>query len=548
MIRTAPFLSTGWYFWVRSRALFAGLPLAIALLAIAARLPRNLYLEAGLGVATVFVGCFFLPLIAIFVYEGGQSDVVGTRSAFPPGMMVLPMRTRDLVLFPVLYAAAAQILSWAAFSLGVLQPLGIRADALWPGLAMLSFTTSLQAVCWSRTPFLMAKVVMAMVSLVAVSALSIVSGVSGLPPLVCDLAFAGLISLTVAASVWGLSRARHEAGGGVLAPPAKRDRPAPLRPPFRSAVQAQVWLEVRRNVGFVPTFAGMVFALLAVVCGAQRGEPATFLSSSIQTTDKVTVFLLGIPAVLILAASIGCAPRKPDVYVNGATLQPFFATRPLSSLDLIQAKFRAAAVSSIVTWVMVLVVLGAWLFCPAQWAGEATTMAGALFHVLSWRALPLGTLAAILLLILTWRAMIGGFCIEIAGRPWISFAYLGFVCVVFTGAVCEWGLWRSNPDTFDRFVSWMPAILGLAVAAKLASAAAAAYAMRRFETPAPDFVAKTAGAWLAAVFGLSAATWLAIPPSAPRPAFPIVLGIVALLIPLGRILWAPSALSWNRHR
>jgi hypothetical protein len=100
-------------------------------------------------------------------------------------------------------------------------------------------------------------------------------------------------------------------------------------------------------------------------------------------------------------------------------LSPFVATRPMTTLDLVAAKVRAAAISVLVSWGLALMVVVPMLLFSS--AGRATINAASRWIVEQGpaKALVITTVGVIVLFVLTWRRMVGNLVLNLTGREWI---------------------------------------------------------------------------------------------------------------------------------
>src|SRR5690349_3579256 len=80
-----------------------------------------------------------LYLMTGFTY-GWEVDLASKNLAFPKRLFTLPVRTTQLVFWPMLTGALAVILAWIGLAVWVLRPSGKEAPLVWPGLM---FTTVL---------------------------------------------------------------------------------------------------------------------------------------------------------------------------------------------------------------------------------------------------------------------------------------------------------------------------------------------------------------------------------------------------------------------
>ncbi len=160
----SPAMATGWYLWRRIRLTILCLLGAIALLAAMTLLPDSLVMRSLIRSGSVLTVMGLLSLIVAFAYEGSgaKTPAASGGSNFPVAMLVLPVKTKNLVLWPVAYATFVQLGVWTLFATLVLRPQGITVNLAWPAFAMLGFTTTVQTSTWAKFPVPMANIVYAL--------------------------------------------------------------------------------------------------------------------------------------------------------------------------------------------------------------------------------------------------------------------------------------------------------------------------------------------------------------------------------------------------
>src|SRR4051794_11509362 len=137
----------GWQLLGRHRWAAAALVLYGAAIAAAAHSPGALQWRATLFGLTIPLGSGLLLLLAAFTYPEG--DIVGRQSSFPPSLMTLPVRSWELVLWPMLLGTAAAAGGWIAVAGLILAPLGVPAPAVWPAAMLAAMVACLQALLWA---------------------------------------------------------------------------------------------------------------------------------------------------------------------------------------------------------------------------------------------------------------------------------------------------------------------------------------------------------------------------------------------------------------
>src|SRR5688572_23427506 len=85
--------------------------------------------------------------LAVFSFGLG-GDLAARQSIFPARMFTLPVTTRALVGWPMLYGTAAMAGLWSATVLFVLLPFRVDLPLIWPGLLAVVFLAWTQALMW----------------------------------------------------------------------------------------------------------------------------------------------------------------------------------------------------------------------------------------------------------------------------------------------------------------------------------------------------------------------------------------------------------------
>jgi hypothetical protein len=256
------------------------------------------------------------------------------------------------------------------------------------------------------------------------------------------------------------------------------------------------------------------------------------------------VFLM-IPALIAgiygpVAGTAGAAARSL------CGLSAFAATRPLSNVAFVGAKFRAAGVMAVAAWAVTLTALALWLTytgghrdLDGLWAA-AVAKHGSVRVVVGLALMVVGPV------LLTWRALVVGIWTGLTGRGWVAHVQGGLIAMLILQGLYEMSLWQSDTARRERILAALPWLAGLAVALKLVVAGGALTLLHRRGDLDARAIARLIALWMFAVlclFGLSA--WLV--PSEVAPTYALALGAL-LLVPLARPLLAPLALAWNRHR
>jgi len=300
--------------------------------------------------------------------------------------------------------------------------------------------------------------------------------------------------------------------------------PAVLRPPgrgFTSALQAQFWLEWRRNAR-IPLYvwAGVMGLLICV-------EAGDLLANSTMKTFKegiLPVCMLLIPGwIAVMGLNLARDPGSRQL-----ALSPFTATRPVGTETLLLAKVMVGALLWLLTAISLAVAsaLSQNELPPATGVIEKVFVLAALFHVF----------VGILPLCLSGR---------IPGFPW-SLMPLILIYGVLLNAI----FWLDrHQDLFPEFF----VVLILLVAAKFALGYWGFRRSLRLRLISPGFVVGYLGLWIGMVACLASWSWWWLQgmesyAREPWGLVPTAVSLALLVVPLARIALSPLALAMNRHR
>jgi len=260
---------------------------------------------------------------------------------------------------------------------------------------------------------------------------------------------------------------------------------------------------------------------------------------------------------MILAVPVGKGFSKPDFWSSDLSLPPFQAVRPLATGEMVVIKMKVAALSAVISWLLVLIFLSVWL---PLWANLAplTMIRIGFWMIYDHSVYPQYVIAALSIiagLFLTWKFLVGGLWIGLCGNRRFFIASAAAYCLVLIlgmigliilldhdKAVRGWV--REDPNRLLSYIEWIAA---LAVIAKFWMAA---FSWRRISS---HRVRKYLLVWLGSTFCLMALAilwWkggrLYLPLDADRLRNLLIL-IALLAIPFARLGFAPSSLARNRH-
>jgi hypothetical protein len=550
-----PALALSWQLWYRHRrgiaAAVAGWAVCAALVVV---LPRaGIDPEPLAGLAAIFLPATLLHLLIVFAYGHDSLPIEARQSSFPARQFTLPVRTRDLVGWPMLYGGAAVALAYLAWVGCVIRPCGPELPLVWPPLFLAALLAWLQALLWSPFGLPLARVPVTLAAAAALVVIGVGGSTFGVPEPVLAATYLVLLPVAYVVALAGVSRARR---GDVpdwrwwTATARAAPAAAPRRPPFSSAARAQLWYEWRlHGLGFPFLLLCFLLPLTGLaIFNARYGE--TLASADIspyllrfthETRILIVVFqpLVVLPPFLAALLGPGLGALGPKFRAS-----PFLRTRPLSSAGLVAAKLRLAALTAAAGLVVVALTALAWLLLT----GTASDLVGWWQQVVEMyqpaRACALVVLAMVGFVGLTWLLLCQGLAFGLTGR--VGEPVIWVVAIVLVVALCFAVQWFAHhPVRVAALWTALPWLLAAAVLGKLLAATLAlAGSLRRGLWEARPLTAVLAAWLLTAGSLLVLAAWLS--PANGLGGSVTPLGIV-LGVPLARILAAPLALEWGRR-
>ncbi len=265
-----------------------------------------------------------------------------------------------------------------------------------------------------------------------------------------------------------------------------------------------------------------------------------------------------------LAGFVGLGLAKTDFWSKDLTLSAFLATRPLSTGDFVITKAKVAALSSLVSWLIILALTPLWF---ALWCDTALLAAYYHEHHLDelWRQfqqnhLPITwgsivVLSLVVAFLLTWMLLVRAFTIGLFGRLGAFLAYIGLsLSFLFALPATLAGWFGSDPERLNRFLEWLPwvpwavVVWGVwgVIVLKLWGGVCAWYEVQRRGLLASRTVWTYLGIWLSGTACLAVFAQLLFSTTEWVQQL-MTLGALSLF-PLARFGLAPLALARNRHR
>ena len=484
-----------------------------------------------------------LELFLRFTYSRG-ADIATRESIFPPRLLVLPLATRDLVAWPMLYGAAMVSTGWLAFSSFVLRRRELDVPLWWPTALIVSSLAWIQALSWRPFGLAGLRIVTAAIPIGVLVAVSSLCWVVHLPELLVALLLVMAAVPAYGVAVAGVARARRgdQPDWRWLAGMLQRigDAVALRGQGFGSMCRAQTWFEWRRRGLDFPVLAGLMLPIMASVVVVNHGNEFLAAGSLLRSP----LLLLAVPLFAAMAGGGGqgnCGNAR-----QGYAIQAFLATRPMTCAAIVWAKLKAAVIGVAIVWAITLAVVALTVLWTGTWGelkGQWEWLASGLSAVQKVMAL---VLIALFLPAATWKGLVANVFLGLTGRAWV-YGVGAFVMGCVVVGMVPAGCWIfTHPEYQERVkavLQWAPQLVA---AVKIVMGACLVRVLiRRGLMPARMMRTLLAG-WLLTVVVLSGLVcWLV-----PRSLVPwhLAAACVVLFLPAVRLSLAPLALAWNRHR
>jgi hypothetical protein len=482
-------------------------------------------------------------VLGVFAY-GFEGRLETAESGFPVRLFVLPVRTSVLVGGPMLQGIVAALVLWLAWERLVLWPSGVVTQTWWTPMLAAVVAVS-QAIVWWPFGLPWVRLFAAVAALIVLIRLPLFLALAEIEfddpsdeERLLRMVALVLIPSSLIAAWFGVSRAR------------RGDNPDWMRllrflprggisqqtlTPFRSALRAQVWYEWRlRGRGYVVTVACVLFTLLGL---------AILIERLVGWHINDHMILLIVP--LMVAPFWGSVAGMSGEGIRSARLTAFGATRPLNNAALASAKFRAAGLAAVAAWALVFSVVTLWFFYT-----RGQEELGQMWERTVWRHGRDRAIVGCVVLVagsvlLTWRMLVVGLWAGLTGRAWVVAAQSALLFLLIMQGLYDMAMW-NDPERREKLLDALPWIAGGLIAVKLALAAWELRSLHRRGEFTTGMVGRFVAVWLvftAALFGVTA--WLILPSAVPT--YGVALWAM-LMVPLARLVIAPLALAWNRHR
>jgi hypothetical protein len=535
--------------WLRLRWGAAATMIYLMALSVAAHFAPAEPMVMAVGLLT----CGIAHLLHVFTL--GPADFGLKSSGYPANMFVLPLKTRALTGWPILYGAITFAMLWVLVVYLVLIPFGFSPPVLWPAAIAAASAGWVQAISWTPFPTPFARVPVLAIAAIPLILLGMWAGMY----LESDTAAVfvtagGLVWMALAHrfAVLGLARARCGAESTWNIVPAKI-RAAVARwhastfniyRRFPSASAAQLWHECRRNVVLLPgmmLFIGLPLLVLNCHAVLNPSSDRTMLFGTVTVTPATMSLVIWIFVPLMLATSLGQGLGKFDVW-GKETMPAFFAIRPISTSRYVVLKLIAAAISAIVCWAIIWVFMAVWALVETSSLNTEESIVRAAYEHLTARQAAISVAVVLGLVAVTWRVIVTGLWPTLAGRKLISngIGIASWSLLVVAAIVGSW-VYR-HPEVQARLIRGLPWVLGAMLVLKLCASAGAIYWLRRLGLVESGTLARSLAVWCFVAVGLFFGLSQVASPSW------LLVACIIMFVPLARIAVAPLALYLNRHR
>jgi hypothetical protein len=543
-MRSVP-AAIAWQLWASCRWVWIALGCCfLVIVALCQVLPEN-------PTAMVVRACLALPamvalwVVFIMVMFQAEADLAGKETLFPRWMLILPVTTRALVAWPMLFGAGAMLTAWLAIGQFVLRTMKPELPLGWPAMVMIACFAWSQGLAWSPFGLRWLRVIVITAVIGCVVALTVLLRLADLPAAMLFVTPAATIPAAYVVAVRGLSRARRGDD------PDWQVRLEKIRgfarriprcaPPFRSASQAQRWFEWQMHASGLPLLVGLGVPVLSALI---------YCASFVPPSEKIRMIwqpatLLLFPSLVAFFGTMGFGAFTSS-HKELSVTSSFLATRPMNCADFVRAKFQTALVVVLITYAIVVPVFLLLAICTGDIGGLKMAW-DACCHTLSpMETVAAGLIALLLLPALNWRLIADNMFSGLTGRKWIVIAQAAVMVAFLEGLVLV-GLWiQMHPQYHEILWASMPCFLGLLAALKLLLAGWVLRMLCRRRLLDRSAANRLVFVWLVAVIALLAlSVWLVPRQLTP---WPVAISCAILIVPAVRIGLAPLALAWNRHR
>jgi hypothetical protein len=528
--------------WTRHRSRFFS---SLAILAVAAIVYPIVFRISRADIVVILSAIPFFPVfLTTLVAFAMVDDPYNGTPGYPRRMYALPVPTRTLVVWPVVFGLGAIELLWLATAFLVYRPAGIDVPLLWPAVALAAALVCVQALAWA--PFASPWVRVFGAAILATVLGTAPAVVAKLPRIHWSLGVlltGSYIPVAILVALAGVRSDRRGDSWYILPSWLKRgwviSRPA-WRRPFHSPAAAQFAYDWRCHGLNLPTIPAALLVVLLVLAPLHRVWP----DEPVLPALVPLLFLLPLYTAMMIGPAL-CG-MKP-FWITRKGVETFVMTRPLTSGTLAAARFRMAFVSTMLTWTIAVVGVVLWVFLAGAYADATKFGKPLLMYYSTRRIVALGVLGAVVVPGATWTLLTGFLPVGFTNRKWVANTAGGVFCGIFVGGMFV-GIGVENYPVYKPLVlDALPWLLGGALLLKWVGAVwAFRTGLSRGLIGVPT-VLLALGVWLVLVSAAARLVLLLVPAEASGLLVPVALLLISTVAPLGRFALAPLAMEWGRH-
>jgi hypothetical protein len=469
------------------------------------------------------VGTMFLSLLCVAWMFTLTSPDQKTKDllAFPTRLFTLPVSTPFLFWWLVLAGQAAVVLLYRSWVHLVRLPHVDIFGAYQNCFGWMTLLALGQGIIWAFTAWPVTRILL----LIAVffgfvcspARRDIFESPFVLPPLF-------VLGLVLARA--GLQKMRHGQWQGwdwerALSRVTAR---VPWRGPkrFASPAQAQLWFEWRR---YARGLCLMLAAVTVLPVFIQLVVRFLFGLGPVQDDTMFGLCLELLGAALLLHGCFSIAPARNDL--------PFVMVRPQTNGQMVMAALKTSALSTVLSWVLVLAAL-----CAMPLLGPFPDFE----KTFEW-GVHCRTLIVMGLMLLTWRLIPVNLCFVCSGKRTFSQAPVLIWMVIYATGIAL-SLLSKNSEYADLLWRLVPGVILCLVALKFLLAYLAFRVSLKRGLLAPSSMLAYLAIWTLLVAALVIPTVILFHD---KPWLFTTCMVIILLTPLARIGFAPITLAWNRH-
>jgi len=488
-------------------------------------------------------GCLLLiVVIALFAEltlpEPGQQG----PSGFPSYMLLLPLGDLELVAWPMILSAVSLAISGAAIAVVILGSIASLSDTWWIAPYLAGNVSLFQAVSWFPLKRPELRVTLSFVAVASLVSGPAAFGFGVIKPVPVGLAYGTLMIASIAASIKCIGRVRH--GLAAIGAIDSADYRIPNLPEFRSRIATQTWLEEKRNglvMKVLTTMFLVLFALMAIFLVPSEPNPVQFRGVSLSLTA------IGLVSLTLLMAPYfgfgGCCGSERDNIAKDRSLVPFLALRPLTTLQIVEAKLQMSIrVAFRLALPCLALALGV-LLLPTSLDGRYQPTLVSVMHLLT---IPqcLGLIALYGLIVLGGiKAAVSGMWCSLGRLPMWAMLLISLLPVGIAFAALARIV--THTEEIPQFIAFLPKLIWVLAGLKLVALIVAARLLRQSKLVPDALIIRWLGGCAifgAVLFGL--ACWAIPATTYSRSA---IAAQVFVMLPLVRVALAPVFIHRGRH-